>query len=321
MSAFEDKIISKLSHELEIAEASRKTAIRARNNAIYLSSIIIILSLVATYFITAKSDNILIFLLPLVAASFGSYHIYKGLTTKPKENFQYVYKNIVIQNIADELQSGMNFFPERGLSRSVFKDSRHYLSGVDRFSSEDLFEGETGSTSVMFSEVHAEFRTDSEDLKGDVSIRWSTIFKGMLYVADFHKNFSSWVIIKPEGIGNWATEKALGMSNELKILEDPEFEKYFRVYGGDEVMTRYILTPDMQQRICDLRKVLGPGMMMSFLDSKVYLTVPHSNDWFEFNMHISAKCKQQMSSMINQMNLYFQIVEALDLNTRIWTKE
>ena len=98
-------------------------------------------------------------------------------------------------------------------------------------------------------------------------------------------------------------------------------EQHFRVQAGDDMQARYILTPDMQERLLDLRQHLGGRMILSFQRSNVYITVPKSKNWFEPNAKISVHSDAQINKLANQMHTFFSIVEMLNLNTRIWTKE
>ena len=108
---------------------------------------------------------------------------------------------------------------------------------------------------------------------------------------------------------------------DVRAGQESEFEKAFVVRATDPVESRYILTPDMQERLLALRGRLNQDVRISFRDSHVFLTVPNQADWFEPRLDRPADDIGQMTNFLGQMAACFQIVEDLNLNTRIWTKE
>mgnify|MGYP001827647901 CR=1 FL=1 len=235
-----------------------------------------------------------------------------------------VYKEKVIGGMTRLIQPDMTYSPDRGISEKAFMEMGLYSTGIDRYHSEDLFAGKIGKTAIMFSEAHAEEKRTSRDSKGRKKTRWVTIFRGLLTIVDFNKNFRSWVTVKPdfaESTFGWFGRKIQGFSANLVRLENPEFEDAFVVHGGDQVEARYILTPDMQDRLLDLRKWFGDDIRIAFHNSRMHLTIPNSDNWFEPNINRSAHDTTQMQMFLRQMSSVFRLVEMLDLNTRIWTKD
>lgn len=56
----------------------------------------------------------------------------------------------------------------------------------------------------------------------------------------------------------------------LVRLEDPDFERHFAVYADDEVAARMLLTPDLMQRLVQLRTTFGRDLLLSFRKGKFY---------------------------------------------------
>ena len=176
----------------------------------------------------------------------------------------------------------------------------------------------------MFSEIFAQEKKTRTDSDGDTQTEWITIFKGLFFIADFNKNLRSWLTIQPdfaEKNFGWFGRKIQGFSSNLIRLESPDFEKAFVVHGGDQVEARYILTPDMQERLLALRNRYGADIRLFLQNSELNLSIPNPKDWFEPNIRLPANEFSQMQPFINQMCYLFDIVEMLDLNTRIWSKE
>ncbi len=70
-----------------------------------------------------------------------------------------------------------------------------------------------------------------------------------------------------------------------------------------------------------LRGRLNEDVRFAFRSSHLYMTIPNKDDWFEPRLSRPAHDPGQMTSVLAQMSSCFQIVEDMNLNTRIWTKE
>jgi hypothetical protein len=104
-------------------------------------------------------------------------------------------------------------------------------------------------------------------------------------------------------------------------MEDVEFEKAFAVYSSDQVEARYILSTSLMQRILQFREKTRSKIGLSFIDSEVFIAVPLKENLFEAPF-FSSMIKFEMIEGFNKyLVLFIGIVEDLNLNTRIWTKE
>ncbi|MEN8847699.1 MAG: DUF3137 domain-containing protein [Akkermansiaceae bacterium] len=248
-------------------------------------------------------------------------HIYFG---KGAARYRTMFKVGFIAKLVKKVEPTMNYVPEQGIPEAVFNESGLFGRSPDRYSCEDLIHGDIGDTSLMLSEVHAETRHTRTDSKGHTKTEWRTLFQGILFTADFHKEFRSPVTVMPdvaERHFGFLGKKLQKLGGNLQRMENPEFEKLFVVRGADAVETRYILTPAMQERLIALRKRVGDGLKTGFHDSNIWLAIPSSENWFEGDLKQAAGSREQTKELIFQLWSCFSIVEELDLNTRIWTKE
>ncbi len=249
---------------------------------------------------------------------------YMGMVGDAVKKFRFEYKNKVISEIARGLEPTMTYAPYRGIGKQQFKDIGHYSKRIDRYRTEDYFAGKLGDTSLSFAEINAEYKTESTDSKGNTTTTWHTLFKGVMFSADFHKHFNTWVTIKPDkesGIFGWIGTKIQKLGSTHIRMEDPEFEENFKVNAGNDQEARYLLTPDMQQRLLAVKRQYGSGVIISFQRGCAYLTVPINGDWFEGSLNESALSKSQVDRIDSQISHFLYLVEAMNLNTRIWTKE
>jgi hypothetical protein len=316
-----EDLAAALSPDLEALEAYRQDLLAQRRKGWAVLGISFLISAL-TGLAAAAIEPLagLVGVLGFAISAAVIHHKYFGSHTAV---YEYEYKRRIIGGMTRVLEPSMGYHPERGLPESWFHTSGLYSGDVDRYHSEDLFEGRIGSTNLWFAEVHAEDKRTRTDSKGRRKTYYVTIFKGLLVVADFHKDFRSDLLVTPdfaEKTFGWFGRKLQKLGGDVQRMENPEFEKAFVVRGPDPVEARYILTPDMQERLLSLRGRLGADVRFAFRNSHVFMGIPNNDDWFEPDWNQPASSPGQMRLFLSQMATCFRIVEDLDLNTRIWTK-
>jgi hypothetical protein len=108
---------------------------------------------------------------------------------------------------------------------------------------------------------------------------------------------------------------------ELIKFEDTEFEKFFAVYSDDEIQARYVLSMSLIRRIVDFRKKINKKIFLSFIESKVYVAIDCERDLFEPRFSATLLDFDLVREYFEDLQLAVGIVEDLNLNTRIWSKE
>lgn len=63
------------------------------------------------------------------------------------------------------------------------------------------------------------------------------------------------------------------------------------------------------------------GIRIAFKDSSVFIGVPYKKGFLEPQLNLSATDTEQIKSFIQQISSFISIIEELNLNTRIWTKD
>lgn len=238
------------------------------------------------------------------------------------------YKNTVIPKLLQGIDPQLAFDPERGISSGSFVGSELFTKQPDRYSSEDLVSGNYGKTYLQLAEVHAEDRQTTTDSKGRSQTRYVTIFKGILLIADFHKDFTGRTFVLPDtaeklfGRFGRHLQKLSGRRNtDLVHMEDPEFEKTFAIYSTDEIECRYILSTAMMRRLLEMRQRFGSDVRVGFKESNIVLAVPRTGSFLEPSTSCPATDATQVKSMLSQLQYFLDTIEELDLNTRIWSKK
>jgi len=240
--------------------------------------------------------------------------------------FASAFKARVIGPVVSAFNPTFRYAPADGISREAFRAAGIFQHRIDRYRCEDLVQGRVGQTAVRFSEVHAEYKTESRDSKGRRHTHWHTIFRGLFFVGDFNKHFAGATYVLPDTaqrlFGSFGqTLQSWGASHgELVKLEDPEFEQAFAVFSTDQVEARYILSPSLMRRLLDFRNRSGASVYFAFVSSSVVVALSLSRDLFEPSLSRSLLDPELLRQYWEDLELASGLVEELDLNTRIWTK-
>jgi Protein of unknown function (DUF3137) len=229
------------------------------------------------------------------------------------------FKENIVYSIIKFIDPSLQYNPNGHISRNDYKNSGLYLKQPDRYNGDDYVEGRRDKTIFCFSELHTEYEESSGK-----NTSWHTIFKGLFFVGDFNKNFQGRTYVYSE------TNPQLGYFTKLfssfawnleKVkLESAEFENKFVVYSSDQVEARYILTPSFMERLVKLQEMMGDETSYSFVDTNVYVAVPMRDSLFEPSV-FSPNNYNKLGDYYNTVHIIFDIIDELNLNLRIWTKE
>ena len=217
------------------------------------------------------------------------------------------FKNNLIAPLLNKLRPGVVYLPSASIQEQIFNES-NLFSKPDRYKGEDLFQGKHDKTLFSFSEIHAE-----KEHKSKNSTTYSTIFKGVFMVADFNKHIKNETYVFTSG-GKWFSK-----FKRVK-LENPEFEDNFNVYSDNQIEARYILTPSLMEKIIKLEKEFNAQLFMSFIGRNVYIALKNNENFFEpdFSKEVSSSL---VNDIVREIDSCIEIIDELDLNTRIWTKD
>lgn len=240
--------------------------------------------------------------------------------------FRARFKTAIVSQMVRFFGPDFKYSPAAHVSRDRFREGRIFTQGIDRYRGEDYITGTAGKTLFECSEVHAEYKTTTHS-KGRRQTHWHTIFKGLYFIADFNKHFRGTTVVLPDiaesalgWIGQKLQEWNFSHPGELVKLEDKEFEDLFVVYSTDQVEARYILTPSLMQRLVSFRRKCRHAVHLSFVGGSVHVAVNPGKDLFEpsiFKPVSFTTCCE----LFEDLTLVLGIIDELNLNTRIWSKQ
>jgi hypothetical protein len=263
-----------------------------------------------------------------IATLIGLTMIYQKYIGTPFASYRREFKQKFISGLLGSLADDVSYLP--GGDRSILSDyqrSELFPRDPDRETLEDTIYARIGGTDLAVSEIHTEYKQTTRDKKGKKKTTWHTIFKGLFISADFHKEFRGRTIVRSDiaekYFGQIARFVQKPVFSELQLvqLEDPDFEKEFVVHASDQIEARYILTPSLMQKMLELKHRFGDKVEFSFLNSRVYIAVSTSRNFFEPKLGQSLEQSETLQAFLEQVRLCLGIVEDLDLNVRIWSKD
>ena|SRR6218665_546369 len=244
-----------------------------------------------------------------------------------KKKFVFDFKSTVIPTVVRTVDERLVYDAHRGLMPE-YHSSVLFPHRIDRLRAEDTITGTFGETRFSFGEIHTEYKTVSTDSKGNRRESWHTIFQGLFFVGDFNKHFSGETIIDQDtmerSLGklgrkfqSWNTNR----KGELIRMDNPAFEKQFAIYSTDEQECRYILSHSLMDRILQLNEKTKGAINLSFRNSNVYIAYTFTQNLFEPRIFSPSLKMEDVQLLMNLIELMSGVVEDLNLNTRIWTKE
>lgn len=232
------------------------------------------------------------------------------------------FKQDIIGSTIRFIHPELKFDHKQGISREVFRGSRIFLQSLNKYKTDDLVWGKVDATDISFAEVHAIQVTKNKNSRTE-----STIFRGVFFMADFHKHFHEQTYVLPDMaerhlgvLGRFLQSMNIARPSAVR-MEDTEFERFFSVYSTDQVEARYLLTPTLMEQLVSIRQRVGSDIGLSFIDSKVYLTMPERKPLLEPKFWKKMDSYDDLYIHFELLNRCIGLVEDLNLNTRIWTKE
>lgn len=255
---------------------------------------------------------------PIIIAFIVYYIKFGRIISEKKIRF----KHEVIGKTVTFLHGNLSYDHTRCIDKATYFKSKLYLDNISRYNGDDMVSGMVDKTAIRFCELHTQ-----QVRRSGKNTTVVTIFKGLFFIADFNKKFIGETFVLADTaestFGSLGTFfQKMNMSRpKLVKLEDIEFEKVFAVYGTDQIEARYILSTALMSRIMEFRKKTGKEISLSFIDSNVFIGIPIAKDLFEAPMFSTLVNYSLIAEYYNYLALCIGIVEDLDLNTRIWTKE
>lgn len=99
-------------------------------------------------------------------------------------------------------------------------------------------------------------------------------------------------------------------------LEDINFNKDYKIYSSNQIEARYILTPNMMEKLSSLKNKLG-SVMLTLVDNKMYIGFPH-RDLFELSTLEGGNIVSIFEKFYDEVDVLLKIVEEIKSNNKVF---
>ena len=218
-------------------------------------------------------------------------------------------KSLIVLPIAEQL--GLSFTAEPGQVASIMRHKEvGVVPGWDRSKYEDFITGIRREVNFELFEAHLEEKRTSTDSKGRTRTTWVTVFKGQCLRLNFHKTFYGRTLITRDA--GFFNRFGGGKGMQRASLEDPTFEKIFEVYTTDQVESRYLLTPDLMQKLVDIEQAFKGGKLKACFDQgEVLITVQGGNLFEPGSMFKPLDSADRVRELLDDFNAVFNIIDEI----------
>lgn len=243
-----------------------------------------------------------------------------------KSEYRIDFKGSVVAKIVRGINPDWIYEPDARIDPMVYWQSDLFRTRYDRYKGDDLVKGVIDKTDFECSELHTEYKEVTHDSKGRRQERWVTIFRGLFFHADFNKEFLGRTYVTPDvaqkifGKFGQKLQSFTGPAPLIK-LENIEFEKEFVVHATDQIEARYILTPAIMEAMLRIKRQYNCDVHFSFVGSRVFCALSIHKNLFEPKIFNRSVNLQEIETMHTLFKVNEVIVNELNLNTRIWTKD
>lgn len=232
--------------------------------------------------------------------------------SQPVLHYKSSVKSIIFPNVFCFFGDGYHYSEKSPLSVRDLESSG-IIPHHDQEHTEDYIKGAYTDVAIELTEARMTKTTGSGKHRRTV-----TVFQGIFILLEMNKNFSGKTIVTRDGgmIGNWFNDAFNALENVR--LEDPVFEKQFEVYSNDQIEARYLLTTSFMERLLQLSELFrSPKIQCSFYDNRLLLMIPSAYNRFETSSVFQpATFVQDITTILAEMDLIFQIIDLLKLNQR-----
>ena len=187
-------------------------------------------------------------------------------------------KQMIIEPVAARF--AMMFDPNPGPQDTIMNiHAAGLVPSWDRSDFEDKLTGVRNGVDFEFFEARLQERRRTTDSRGRMQTRWVTVFDGQCLRFRFHKSFHGrTTVMRDAGLFN---RFGGGRGMQRVRLESKAFEQAFEVYSTDQVEARFLLTPDLMQRLIELEKVFRGGKLRCAFQTDEMLIALEGGDLFE----------------------------------------
>jgi len=286
---------------LAARELDRKTAAKRAKDWTWMGGAIGVLGVLLSLFAIRVPQ------LAIVAGIAGAGIV--GVGRSPLGKIAKEAKSLIVEPVARHL--ALEFTPEPEPVQSIYDHNRvGIVPGWDRADYEDHITGNRNGIDFEFFEAHLEDKRTRRDSNGNTRTEWVTVFRGQCVRFDFHKRFFGHTLVTRD-MGVFNMLGGVGKSGMQRArLEDPTFEKAFEVYTTDQVEARFLLTPDLMQRLVDLERTFhGDSLRCAFEGGEMFIAVEGADLFEPGSMFTPLDNPDRIRELLDDFAAIFHLID------------
>lgn len=287
----------------------------------HLKKVAIVLFLVTVFVLFLLREYVFNYIEILALIIMALVGIFMFIYKIEMSGFSSLFKDELIEKLVLFVDKNLKYDKNNYISKHEYRASYLFPQSIDRFSGDDFVSGKIDGVDIKFSEIHSEVKEKTD--RGRT--HWKTIFKGLMFVADFNKDFKGKTVVLPDkserlfgSISNFF--QSFSSRGELVKMDNSEFEREFVIYSDNQIEARYILSHALMDSILEYKKLIGKNLYISFVNSKIYIAIGYNEKLFEPKIYKKITNFNEVSFYFKIVSMTVDIVKHLNLNRRIWSK-
>lgn len=260
-------------------------------------------------FIISKSIAAVFFIGVLIFSIFKFF--------RKREIFVYDYKGTIIKEIIEFLNPGAIYEPLKMVSPKDYEYSGLFPRNYDLCEGEDWIKGVYKNVNYSCSELETSYFT------GGRNNRTERIFKGLFFVAPISYGYGATYVWPaddvqlPVTVADYHFERFLPLPNiSLVNMNNPEFEKYFAVYGSDGSIATTIIDRAMMERMIQFKNQIARDVRFSFVNGYCFVSIAMEENLFE-PIVSDPLDKEIIKEYFFSFLLILSIINQLDLKNHV----
>lgn len=262
----------------------------------------------------AAITNGFLTILPSLWGGLGPFYLAYHIKKQKKQNadlqeYHDIYVRDVVVPLLESLNSQFRYDRHGSILPHCAEVLTQHLTLEPIRKAEDLVEGEQDNVSVRFGEVE---KLADEEYE-----------KFICFVADFNKQLSATTLLAPKQVSSvwrgFRVKRKMAKSLKAIQLDNPTFNKKYRVYTDSDIEARYVLTPGFMENIVkDNENLYGYYL---FKDNKMIFlgSIFVNNQQMDlFDIHADTDIYEQTLQTAKALRQLLGIVKVFNLNSRIW---
>lgn len=223
------------------------------------------------------------------------------------------YKDNYRASILDYLLKGYeySFSSNEGIEENIFKDSGFAGYYEDYDGSDKLrvnIPNDDGSNSGCYLTL-CDLDVTKTERDSDGDSRTVTVYNGVFGYVEFPFEFKCIL-----SIDSFYRKK--GIKLERVNLEDIKFNNKFKVYSEDQVESRYILTPDMMDKLMNLEENFK-GLKITIVNNKMYIGATGIN-LFELSSIKDGNVSTLFENFYDEIKVILDIINEIKNNDKVF---